>query len=153
MRARCADFLKSPAGAGFKPLIDGAAEACGATGAAPTPPSGPASPPHGRPAISGSDCPCLNGADCHWTVTCEAGNVVTVVFEQLETEEDDDWRVEIYDGVDTDAGSLSGRLSGDTETLAEHQFVSSSESMTVDFKSGESAGADGAGRGSNHKCM
>ena len=81
-------------------------------------------------------------ADCHWTVSCAAGGVVTIVFEQLETEEDYDW-VEVYDGVDTESASLSGRLSGSLETLSESEFVSSGSSLTVDFKSDESVGAGG----------
>ena len=70
------------------------------------------------------------------TVTCEAGNVVTVSIEQLETEVDYDW-VAVYDGVDTEAESLSGQLSGEMSTLHHRHFVSSGESLTVDFKSDE----------------
>jgi hypothetical protein len=75
-------------------------------------------------------------------VSCAAGGVATIVFEQLETEADYDW-VEVYDGVDSESASLSGRLSGSLEMLSESEFVSSGSSLTVDFKSDESVGAGG----------
>jgi hypothetical protein len=70
--------------------------------------------------------------ECKWTVTCVTGGPVTVVFEQLETEEDYDF-VQVYDGAEAVVGSpsLSDRLSGNLEDLSEHEFVSTGESLTV----------------------
>jgi hypothetical protein len=63
-------------------------------------------------------------------------------IEQFETEVDYDW-VSVYDGVDTEAESLSGQLRGEMSTLYHRHFVSSGESLTVDFKSDASVNAGG----------
>ena len=78
---------------------------------------------------------------CTWSIDC-GGDPVSLVFTQLETEQDYDF-VNVFDSADADYSFEMAELSGNFADLDQTEFVSTAGVMAIEFTSDESMGAAG----------